>query len=103
MIKNLLIFRFSIVRLQRRIYIANLALQYFMRTHWIFKNAKFLSLIDDLKDEEMEDFRFDRFVTKDIRKYFIDCMYGGRRYLLKEKDEDLPRARRNYKRSVLLL
>lgn len=67
---------YSIVKLQRRIYGANLALHYFITTHWVFKNAKFLALNDIIKPEDNDDFRFDRFVTGDIRKYFISCMYG---------------------------
>lgn len=129
----------SIVKLQRRIYAANLALHYFITTHWVFKNAKFLELSTVIRPED-EDFQFDRFVTGDVRKYFITCMYGkyigrlfshkehiffvvdnmpsigfnfiwliirqfliklgARRYLLHEKDENLPKARRNYKRFV---
>lgn len=69
-------FAYSVVRLQRRIYGANLALHYFITTHWVFKNAKFLALNDIIKREDNDDFRFDRFVTGDIRKYFISCMYG---------------------------
>lgn len=69
-----------------------------MRTHWVFKNAKFLALNDDVMEKDAVDFQFDRFVTADIRKYFIAGMYGARRYLLNEKDEALPKARRNYKR-----
>lgn len=66
----------SLVRLQRRIYGANLALRYFIRTHWVFKNAKFLELNSFIKPEEEKDFRFDKFITDDVRKYFINCMYG---------------------------
>lgn len=66
----------SIVRLQRRIYGANLALRHFIRTHWVFKNAKFLGLNLFIKPEEEKDFRFDKFITDDVRKYFINCMYG---------------------------
>lgn len=69
-------FMCSVVKLQRRIYGANLALHYFITTHWVFKNAKFLALNDIIKREDNDDFRFDRFVTGDIRKYFISCMYG---------------------------
>lgn len=68
--------KISVIKLQRRIYGANLALHYFITTHWIFKNAKFLALNDLIKPEDIIDFRFDRFVTGDIRKYFIACMYG---------------------------
>lgn len=66
---------FSVGKLQRRIYGANLALHYFITTHWVFKNAKFLALNDIIKPED-DDFRFDRFVTADIRKYFIASIYG---------------------------
>lgn len=66
----------SIAKLQRRIYAANMALRYFIRTHWVFKNAKFLELNKDIKPEDMDDFRFDKFVTGDIRQYFIASMYG---------------------------
>lgn len=69
-------FTCSIVRLQRRIYGANLALRYFIRTHWVFKNANFLELNSFIKPEEEKDFRFDKFITDDVRKYFINCMYG---------------------------
>lgn len=52
-----------------------MALHYFITTHWVFKNAKFLELNDLVRPEDA-DFRFDRFVTGDIRKYFIACIYG---------------------------
>lgn len=88
----------SLVKLQRRIYGANLALQHFIRTHWVFENECFLKLHDDIKQTDLKSFRYDNFVTADVREYFLDCMLGARRYLLHEKDEDLPRARRNYRR-----
>lgn len=88
------------MKLQRRIYGANLALQHFIRTHWVFENDCFLKLHNDIKQSDLKSFRYDNFVTADVREYFLDCMLGARRYLLHEKDEDLPRARRNYRRWV---
>lgn len=50
---------FSVTKLQRKIYAANLALHFFITTHWKFYNAKFLELNDLIRPED-EDFRFDR-------------------------------------------
>lgn len=91
---------FSLVKLQRRIYGANSALQYFIRTHWTFKNHKFLKLHDSILPDDIDHFRFDNFVTYDVREYFLSCILGARRYLLNEKDENIPRAQRNYRRLV---
>lgn len=91
-----------LVKLQRRIYNANLALQHFIRTHWVFENEGFLKLHSTIKPCDIKNFRYDNFVTVDVREYFIDCMLGARRYLLHEKDENLPKARLNYKRMALI-
>ncbi|KAG4068331.1 hypothetical protein HA402_007851 [Bradysia odoriphaga] len=91
-----------LVKLQRRIYGANLALQHFIRTHWVFENDCFLKLHNDIKPCDIKSFRYDNFITVDVREYFMDCMLGARRYLLHEKDENLPKARLNYKRMDLL-
>lgn len=64
------------MKLQRRIYAANLALSYFIQTHWVFKNANFIKLNAIIQPQDREDFCFDKFITGDVRKYFISCMYG---------------------------
>lgn len=86
-----------LTKLQRRIYSANMALQFFILNQWEFKNDKFMALNANLLPEERSTFAFDTFVTRDVRMYFTDSMLGARRFLLKEKDEDLPKARRNFK------
>ncbi|KAJ6639260.1 putative fatty acyl-CoA reductase [Pseudolycoriella hygida] len=91
-----------LVKLQRRIYGANLALQHFIRTHWVFENDCFLKLHNEIKSSDLSNFRYDNFVTADVREYFLHCILGARRYLLHEKDENLPRARRNYRRMNLI-
>lgn len=88
----------SLVKLQRRIYGANLALEHFIRTHWVFENEGFMKLHNDIKPCDIKNFRYDNFITVDVRAYLLDCILGARRYLLNEKDEDIPKARSNYKR-----
>lgn len=86
------------VKLQRRIYTANQALQLFMLTSWTFENDQFLLLHKDILPGDIKDFRFNNFVTADVREYLQNCVLGARRYLLKEPDENLPKARKNYLR-----
>lgn len=93
-----MIFTTSMVKLQRRIYSANLALELFIRTSWVFENQEFLRLHDRILPVDRQSFRYDKFVTADVREYLKDCVLGARRYLLKEPDENIPRARRNYAR-----
>lgn len=47
---NNLFFRLS--RIQRKVYIANKALHYFLTQTWIFKNDQFISLIDIIPDKD---------------------------------------------------
>lgn len=90
------------MKLQRKIYQANLALQYFVLNNWHFKNQNFISLSSDLKLKDMKAFNFYDFLEFDLILYFRYAVLGGRRYLLKEKDKNLPRARRNYRRMKFL-
>lgn len=88
----------SLVKLQRKIYSANQALELFIRTSWVFENEQFLRLHDRILPVDRPAFRYDRFVTADVREYLKNCVLGARRYLLKEPDENIPRAKRNYLR-----
>ncbi|XP_061727970.1 putative fatty acyl-CoA reductase CG5065 [Cydia pomonella] len=86
-----------LIKIQRRIYIANLALRYYVTKQWTFTNQNFVKLRSRIKKEDQEEFYYD---VENVDKfdYFMQCIIGGRRYLLKEKDEDLPMARAHYKR-----
>ncbi|CAH0601898.1 unnamed protein product [Chrysodeixis includens] len=90
-----------LVKVQRRIYIANLALTYFITKQWTFDNKNLVALRSKIKKEDEKDFyyemeNFDKF------KYFVNSIIGGRKFLLNEKDEDLPRAKAHYRRMVIL-
>ncbi|KAI8433401.1 hypothetical protein MSG28_015441 [Choristoneura fumiferana] len=96
---NLAIIR--LVKVQRRIYIANLALRYYVTKQWTFANSNFVLLRSSIKEKDKEQFYYE---VENVDKYqfFVKCVIGGRRYLLKEKDEDLPKARAHYKRMLIL-
>ncbi|XP_072948526.1 fatty acyl-CoA reductase 1-like [Epargyreus clarus] len=88
-------------KVQRRIYTANMALNYFITQQWTFSNINFMKLRSAVKPEDCNEFYYE---LENVNKfeYFKTCCVGGRRYLLKEKDEDIPKARAHYHRMVFL-
>ncbi|CAG4948944.1 unnamed protein product [Parnassius apollo] len=90
-----------LVKIQRRIYIANLALRYYLTQQWTFSNDNFVKLRGCLKEEDEQNFYYE---MENIDKYefFKQSCLGGRKYLLKEMDEDLPKARAHYQRMIYL-
>lgn len=67
---------FSLAKLQRRIYIANCALQYFILNNWHFENQNFMDLCKDLKNEDMKAFNFHDFLEYDLILYFRYAVLG---------------------------
>ncbi|EDS37023.1 conserved hypothetical protein [Culex quinquefasciatus] len=49
-----------------------------------------------------KDFYYRDFVEFDITLYFRNCILGARRYLLKQKDEDIPKALAHQRRLRVL-
>ncbi|KAK5638604.1 hypothetical protein RI129_012899 [Pyrocoelia pectoralis] len=90
-----------LVKIQRRIYIANIALHHFISNYWTFPNDKCLALEDKLLPEEAAEFGYDRGNLK-VPEYFLNCIKYGRRYLLKEDDSTLERAKINLYRMYVL-
>ncbi|CAH1642239.1 unnamed protein product [Spodoptera littoralis] len=90
-----------LVKIQRRIYIANLALSYYLTQQWTFDNTNFVHLRSVLKHSDTKQFYYD-LETTDLVEYFTKCCLGGRKFLLKEKDENLPKARAHCKRMMIL-
>ncbi|KAF9408192.1 hypothetical protein HW555_012049 [Spodoptera exigua] len=90
-----------LVKIQRRIYIANLALGYYLTQQWTFDNTNFVQLRSVLKHSDVKQFYYD-LETTDLVEYFTKCCLGGRKFLLKEKDEDIPKARAHCKRMMIL-
>ncbi|XP_053678515.1 putative fatty acyl-CoA reductase CG5065 [Anopheles nili] len=91
-----------LAKLQRKIYTANVALEYFILNNWDFKNGNFIKLASEIKPEDNKDFYYRDFIEFDVTLYFRNCILGARRYLLKEKDENIPRALTHLKRMKLL-
>ena len=56
-------------KLQRKIYTANSALEYFLTNEWKFKNENLLRLLENLLPQDMESFGF-TYATFDIYQYF---------------------------------
>lgn len=86
---------FSILRLQRKVYNANCALEYFILNNWTFLNEQFLSLDNAIKEEDTRAFHYTDFVQFDMKLYLKNCIRGAKIYLLGEKEENIPWARKN--------
>lgn len=89
---------FSVMRLQRKVFNANCALEYFILNIWTFRNENFLSLDNAIKEEDTRDFHFTDFVQFDMMLYLKNCIRGAKLYLLGDKDENIPWAKQNLKK-----
>lgn len=81
------------VRLQNRISFGLELLQFFTTRQWFFKNDTYKKLMNSLSDEDSVKFPMDFSLVED-KEYIKRCILGGRQYCLKEKPEDIPKARR---------
>jgi fatty acyl-CoA reductase len=89
------------VRLYEKLHRAVKALEWFTTREWKFGTNNVLMLIDQLKGVDKEAFHFD------IRQlhwptYWEDYVIGIRKYILKEENSSLPKARSNLKRMYFL-
>lgn len=91
-----------LVKLQRKIYIANMAVQYFLTNEWAFLNTRALALDKSLLPEDAKNFSFkaDDF---NVYEYFLNAMKGGRKYLLKEDESTLEAAIKHSRRLMSFL
>ncbi|KAL7304301.1 hypothetical protein TKK_0003102 [Trichogramma kaykai] len=86
-----------LVRLQRKVYVANSALEYFLTNEWKFKNQKLLDLLQCTPPSDLDSFGFE-YATFDIHKYFQNCIIGAKKYLLHEDMNRLQEAKVHYDR-----
>ncbi|GLG98159.1 Putative fatty acyl-CoA reductase CG5065 [Gryllus bimaculatus] len=91
----------ELIRLQRRIYSANMALSWFLLQNWNFLNNRFLNLENNLRPEDREGFSY-QVESIEPETFFRDALHGTRRYLMKEPDSNIPQAIRAYKRKRLI-
>ncbi|KAJ8688008.1 hypothetical protein QAD02_023803 [Eretmocerus hayati] len=86
-----------LVKLQRKVYAANSALEYFLCNEWKFKNDKLLKLLVDIPPTDQDSFGFE-YYTFDTHEYFKNCMIGAKKYLLKEDMNKLDKSLAHYRR-----
>lgn len=87
------------MKVQRRIYNANMALYYFIINEWDFINTKFLILDQNLHPNDRDDFACVKIGEEtNVTEYFRNAILGSRQYLLKEDNATLPQARVHAKR-----
>lgn len=88
---------FRLLKLQRRIFIASVALFYFATNTWQFKNDKMLWLRDRMHSSDKEEFGFDGVEEFDNKEFFMNATKAASVYLLKEP-ADKTHARKHYAR-----
>lgn len=86
-----------LVRLQRKIYIANVAVQYFITNQWSFLNKNTIELSDQLHPKDAESFGYNASEFNTF-EYLTNAMRGARKYLLKEDESTLPQAIKHSRR-----
>nr|XP_023019858.1 putative fatty acyl-CoA reductase CG5065 [Leptinotarsa decemlineata] len=92
-----------LLKIQRKIYIANMALRYYLTNQWKFPNKKVLELETKLLPSDFPHFNYEKqHKLAEPFNYFSVAMMGCRRYLLKETDETLDNAKVHFKRMYLL-
>jgi Male sterility protein len=84
------------MKLQRKIFEANKALKYFITNNWNFENDNFQYLGSLLRSEDVRDFEYHHDFYRDKVLAARYTILGYRRYLLKQKDETLPRCQKTF-------
>ncbi|CAG4910919.1 unnamed protein product [Colias eurytheme] len=80
------------VRIQKRISVGLEVLQYFTTREWWFDTNNFKELPKKLNPIDLSIFPMDLTIIK-IEPYIESCMIGGKLFCLREKLENLPKAR----------
>jgi fatty acyl-CoA reductase len=68
--------------------------EYYTNKQWDFKNENVVEIRKRINSKEKKIFKIDG-EGLDIDKYIVDCIYAARLYILNEKPETLPAARRH--------
>lgn len=83
-----------LVKIHRKIFIANSAVHYYVMDEWTFINKETISLENYLLPEDVAAFAYqkDHPLTEPYA-FFTAGLMGARRYLLKEPDETFAKAK----------
>ncbi|KAK2583904.1 hypothetical protein KPH14_001175 [Odynerus spinipes] len=82
-----------LLKLQRRIYISNVSVSYFLFHQWDFRNNKIISLMAKLSGDDVKKFFFD-YKNIHISNFFKDATIGAKKYLLHEDMNQLDKFRK---------
>lgn len=74
------------MRLQRKIYLATMALSYFSLQTWTFDNTNFLSLLNRIPDSENQDFNF-KIDDFDFHVVVKNLLIGSQKYLFRNSTD----------------
>ncbi|XP_018562772.1 putative fatty acyl-CoA reductase CG5065 [Anoplophora glabripennis] len=92
-----------LIKIHRKIFIANNAVQYFLRDEWTFDNKQTVALEGSLLPEDVEAFSYQTdHPLSEPYAFFTMGLMGARRYLLKEPDETLAQAKVHSRRMWLI-
>jgi Male sterility protein len=80
--------------MQRRIFHACHALEYYLNNAWSFPNERFKSLLEEILPTDADTFGSNIWIV-DEREYFYTCMLGARKYLLNEPEHTMPAAKKH--------
>lgn len=86
-----------LVNIQRRLSHGLKVLEYYTTRTWNFRNNNFKQIYADLNDVDKKKFNFN-LADVELKEYLLNYILGIRTFILKEKPEDLPKARANLKR-----
>lgn len=89
------------MRLQRRIYTANMSVQYFLENSWTFINKKTLEMNYLLHKSDVEAFSYLENLLSH-KEFLKNAAMGSRRYLLKESDDTIEQAKKHSNRMFWL-
>jgi alcohol-forming fatty acyl-CoA reductase len=92
----------KVMELQRKLYVANCAMSYFMLHNWKYSNTNTSALISSMPPDDRDIFSFD-YSHIDLRQYFKTAITGGKKFLLHEDMNRLDAARTHYKRLYLFI
>ncbi|BET02124.1 Male sterility protein [Nesidiocoris tenuis] len=93
-----------LTRITRHIYVANLAISEFVTHENQFSNTKFRNIFTKLSPIDREQLVVSEEQAKDFDEntYMTNALLGLKKYFFHEKEEDLPRYRRNQQRLYYL-
>ncbi|XP_034478610.1 putative fatty acyl-CoA reductase CG5065 isoform X3 [Drosophila innubila] len=81
------------LRVQEKISTGLDVLQFFTLNAWTFRSDNYASLWKKLGDQDKGIFNMNMNARESEEEYMVQCAQGARKFILKEKDEDLPKAR----------